>query len=284
MTFAAESRHLLSIAVAAARQVEEPLKAAFRSEIGFGYKRDLHDIVTEHDKAAEGRIVSHILRQFPDSTILGEEGGTTGNGAVHWYVDPIDGTTNFACGIAHWCVSIAAAIDGQLVAGVILDPMAGDLFTGSIDGAFRNDVPLAARAADDETRAVLLTSFPNARHFRDIGNDALTAQTELFDRFLALRNLGSGALHLAHVVAGWADAVLGFSTNPWDVAAGILILERAGGRYVGLGKDGAPHESVTAPHYFAVGRGAQYPTLERIAKGMASAHTRDFNKPERALA
>jgi myo-inositol-1(or 4)-monophosphatase len=202
---------------------------------------------------------------------VGEEGGTQGSGAVRWYVDPIDGTTNFAHGIAHWCVSIAAAIEGELVAGVILDPMAGDLFTGGFDGAFRNGEKLTARAAADEARAVLLTSFPNARHLRDFGIGAHEAHAELLDRFQAIRNLGSGALHLAHVAAGWSDAVLGFSTNPWDVAAGILILERAGGRYVGIGAGGAAQESVTAPHYYAVGQGAHYPSLDRIARAVAGA-------------
>ena len=75
---------------------------------------------------------------------------------------------------------------------------------------------------------MLLTGFPNARHLRHMGSEALEGQAELLNAFLALRNLGSGALHLAHVAAGWADATLGFSTNPWDVAAGMLILEQGG--------------------------------------------------------
>jgi myo-inositol-1(or 4)-monophosphatase len=281
MTKLAESARLLGVARNAALGVADELRAAFRSAMHYDYKRDLHDIVTAHDRASEERISAFIFSQVPDSTFVGEEGGRQGGGRVTWYVDPIDGTTNFARGIANWCVSIAAVADGELLAGVILDPVACNLFSADRSGAWLNGSPLAARAYPEEERAVLLTSFPNARHVEDYGQPVFEAQAELLDAFLATRNLGSGALQLAHVAAGWADATLGFSTNAWDVAAGILILEQAGGRFVGLdrGTDFAP--SLLASDYFGVGRDADYPTLDRVARRV-SALTRSAQQLEMA--
>lgn len=281
MTSVAESTRLLDIARSAALGVEAQLCAAFRSPMSFDTKRDAHDIVTAHDRAAEKRIVSTILQALPDSTIVGEEGGRQGNGQVVWYVDPIDGTSNFARGIAFWCVTIAASVGGKLVAGVIHDPIAGNTFSADLGGAWLNGKRLEARAAASEERAMLLTSFPNARHIGLYGDKGLAAQVELLDAFLALRNLGSGALQLAHVAAGWADAALGFQTNPWDVAAGILILEQAGGRYAGHDLGTVSEPSFLAHDYFAVGAGADFPTLERVARQVSGARSVD-SRMERA--
>lgn len=265
-----ESSQLLDIARKAALTVGEPLRTAFRTPMDYEYKRDLHDIVTIHDRASEERIRSIIFSEIPDSTFVGEEGGKEGDGAVVWYVDPIDGTSNFASGIAHWCVSIAAAVEGELVAGVIFDPIARNLFSADLGGARLNDVPIMCRARVDEGKAVLLTGFPNARHVRDVGDRAFGAQAELLDSCHAVRNLGSGALHLAHLAAGWADATMGLSTNPWDVAAGILILRQAGGRFVGLENGRMLEPAFLAPDYFAHGREAAYPILERVIYALSA--------------
>jgi myo-inositol-1(or 4)-monophosphatase len=265
MTSPEDSRRLMAVAEAAAREVEPMLLAAFRSEMTVRTKRDLHDIVTEHDRASEKAIVARIRAEVPDSTIVGEEGGRQGDGAVVWHVDPIDGTTNFARGLPQWCVSIGVEVKGALVAGVVHAPATGETFTADLSGAWRNGAPLAARARPTEAEAVLLTGFPNARHLDDVGDAAYPAHRDLVERFLALRNLGSGALHLAWVAAGDVDATLGFATNPWDVAAGIFILERAGGRFVGLSAGAPAAVAHLADDYYAVGANADYPTLERVA-------------------
>lgn len=254
----------------AALGVEAQLKAAFRSAMALDIKRDFHDIVTEHDRASEERIASVIFREVPDSAMVGEEGGRRGGGSVVWYVDPIDGTSNFARGIAQWCVSIAAAVDEEIVAGVVFDPMAGNLFAASLDGAWLNGRPIQARAYPGERQATLLTSFPNARNINDFGAMVHGCQAELLRAFQATRNLGSGALNLAHIAAGWADATLGLSTNPWDVAAGILILRQAGGVYRGLDGGDGSEPAHLAPDYFATGAGANYPTLERVARTVSA--------------
>lgn len=277
-----QSAQLRRVAENAARIAGDPLLDVFRSGMGYSYKRDRHDIVTEHDRASEARIIAEITTAVPDSTIVGEEGGETGQGRVRWYVDPIDGTSNFARGIANWCVSIAAAVDGELVAGVIYDPVAGNMFAADREhGASLNTRPIAVNAEAEEERAVLLTGFPNNKHLRLFGRQALYAHEELLDAFLAIRTLGSGALNLAHVAAGWADAVIGFRTNSWDVGAGAFILEQAGGRYFGF-RDGAPATpDFLMPDYIAVGRASAYPSLQAIMTRLTRPAHDEHNEPSK---
>jgi myo-inositol-1(or 4)-monophosphatase len=270
MTVEEESVQLRQTAIEAALSVGEQLVAAFRTGMDKDFKRDLHDIVTVHDKASEVKISQVILDAVPDSTIIGEEGGENGTGRVRWYVDPIDGTSNFARGIALWCVSIAAVIDEQIVAGVIYNPVADDLFSADLTGAWLNGEPLSTRASADEVGATIVSSFPNAHDLSLFGRDCLESQRELLENFQAVRNLGSGALNLAHVAAGWADATMGFETSPWDVAAGILILEQAGGFYRGYRRGVIDEPSFLAPDYFGVGAGANYPTLTAVIETLSS--------------
>jgi len=269
MTTNAEASRLMAVAEDAARAVTPMLLAAFRTAMAVTTKRDAHDIVTAHDRASEVALSAHIRAAVPESTIIGEEGGRQGRGRVVWYVDPIDGTTNFARGLAQWCVSIGVEVDGRLVAGVVHAPALGETTTADLSGAWRNGVAITAAARPSEAEAVLLTSFPNARHFEEIGARAVAPHRELVERFLALRNLGSGAIHLAALAAGEADAMLGFCTHSWDIAGGLFILERAGGRFIGL----TAGEEVAAAHraddFFATGAGADYPTLERIARDLS---------------
>jgi len=273
-TAEAQSEMLRRTAEAAARSVRAQLVAAFRTVMDTDFKQDLHDIVTVHDRLSEDQIRSVIHTAVPDSTIVGEEGGEDGTGRVRWYVDPIDGTSNFARGIALWCVSIAAVVDGRVVAAVIDNPVANEVFSADLSGAWLNGQPLVARASIDESGATIVSSFPNAHDLQLFGTEALTAQAALIQSFQAVRNLGSGALNLAHVAAGWADATMGFATKPWDVAAGVLILEQAGGTYFGF-SGGAPDvPSFLAPDYFAVGAGATYPTLRLVVEGLSSRRAR----------
>ncbi len=268
MELAEESEQLLTTVKSAALSVGGQLVAAFRTSMEKDFKRDLHDIVTVHDKASEKQIISMILAAVPDSTIVGEEGGQSGTGRVHWYIDPIDGTSNFARGIALWCVSIAAVIEGRVVASVIYNPVADDLFSADLTGAWLNGRQLTARASTDEASATIVSSFPDARDLQLFGAEALTAHGRLLNSFQAVRNIGSAALCLAHVAAGWADASMGFSTSPWDVAAGSLILEQAGGTYFGYRKGATDSSGFLAPDFFAVGGGADYPTLRDVLEGL----------------
>lgn len=259
---------LRAVAETVARAAGTPLTAVFRAEMNVDYKVDLHDPVTVHDKRTEEVIRERLLAEVPGSAIVGEEGGEIGEGPVKWFVDPIDGTSNFAAGMAFWCVSIGAVVDGRIVAGAVYDPMADNLFSADTDGAWLNGEPLACPEAREEARATLITGYPVQRDFRLEGREvALDGLGHLVSAFSTLRRPGSAALSLCHVAVGWADAAAGFGVNAWDVTAAILILERAGGSYrpLTLGKlpDGAPAHH--CPGYVALGRGAHFPTLERVA-------------------
>ncbi|XAZ26116.1 inositol monophosphatase (plasmid) [Sinorhizobium sp. B11] len=267
------SRRLKEVAKGAALAVREPLLAAFRSKISVDYKVDLHDVVTIHDKQAENTIRAYILEHEPNSAIMGEEGGQTGSGAIQWYVDPIDGTANFARGLAFWCVSVAAVVDGEVVAGAIYDPVAGMMFSADINASSLNDRPLCSRSVGEEVHATLITGYPVARDFRLDGRDvALANMGMLVETFSTLRRPGSAALSIAHVAAGWADAAAGFGVNAWDVAAATLILKNARGTYepLTLGKVPTGSADFLCPGYIATGAGANYPTLERVARSISS--------------
>ena len=259
---------LLDTATAAARLAAPDLLAAFRGRIRVEHKRDRHDPVTEHDRRAEAAIREAIFRAVPDSTFMGEEGGTTGAGEVEWFVDPIDGTANFACGIAFWCISIGAVVEGRAVAGAVYDPVADTMFTASAAGAWLNGRPLVSAGAPPEGNATLITGYPVARDFRLDGRDvALDRFGRLVAAVATLRRPGSAALSICHVAAGWADAAMGFGVNPWDVTAANLILERAGGRYLPLTLGRCPAGAPVHDHpgYLALRGGADYPGIAAIA-------------------
>ena len=277
-----ESKRLRAVAEQASQLMREQLLAAFRSNMAVDYKVDLHDVVTKHDKESEVAIRDFILREVPDSTVLGEEDGASGEGRVKWYVDPIDGTSNFARGFAFWCVSVGAVIDGEIVAGAIYDPVTGMLFSADVTGAWLNGEPLRSRAIADERHATLITGYPVARDLRLDGREqALENFGELAETFSTLRRPGSGALSLCHVAAGWVDASAGFGTNPWDVVAAILILRQAGGTYepLTLGKVDKGERDFMCPGFVALGEGADYPTLTRVARGISD--SRDVARASR---
>ncbi|REJ07238.1 inositol monophosphatase [Microbacterium bovistercoris] len=276
-----ESQQLRRVAVQAALGVGDQLRDAFRAPMQRDFKRDAHDIVTVHDRAAEQSITAALLDDVPDAMIVGEEGGTRGSGRVQWHIDPIDGTSNFARGLAYWCVSIAAVADEQVVAGVVFDPMAQNVFSADLSGAWLGDAPLRSDAAPDEIDATLISSFPNPKDTWLFGETAYEAQSRLVASFGAVRNLGSGALNLAHVAAGWADATMGFYTNSWDIAAGGFILEQAGGSIRGLaaGADREPFH--LAPDYYATGVGGDYPTLTSVMTDWSSRYDAGDPPPHR---
>ncbi len=264
---AADSKALRNIAREAALKVAPPLVAAFRSRMDIDYKVDLHDPVTEFDRQSEATIRAHIMAAAPNSVIIGEEGGSAGSGDVKWYVDPIDGTSNFVCGLAFWCVSIGAVIGEEMVAGVVYDPVADDMFSADLTGAWLNDEPLRSIGQPEESRATLITGYPVMRDFGLDGREvALADLGDLIEAFSTLRRPGSGALSLCHVAAGWVDAAAGFGANPWDIAAGALIVRQAGGEYrpLTLGRVSPNTPAHLCPGYVAVAGGGNYPTLDRV--------------------
>jgi myo-inositol-1(or 4)-monophosphatase len=235
----AASARLREIATEAVQLVAPDLRQAFRTFMDVDFKRDQHDPVTEYDRQAEQAIAKLLTSRVPGSTVVGEEDGVrAGSSTVTWYVDPIDGTANFAHGLAFFCSSIGAVVDDQVVAGAILDPIAGHLFSADLTGAWLNGEPLRSRGVSAEARGLLITSYPNARALAEDGSWGLARYAELVAGYGTVRRPGSAALSLCHVAAGWADAALGTSVSAWDICAAQLIVRQAGGSYLGFGGDG----------------------------------------------
>jgi myo-inositol-1(or 4)-monophosphatase len=204
-------------------------KARLGSDIGIENKGEL-DLVTEVDRACEQAILARLRRSFPDHDVVAEESGPALTGSEYrWYVDPLDGTTNFAHSYPFFCTSIALTRSGEVIASAVYDPVKDELFTGARGrGATCNGRPLRVTSAGELTRSVFLTGFPY-----DLRDD-VRHTLRLFERFLhharALRRDGAAALDLAYLAAGRIDGYFEERLNPWDVLAGSLLVEEAGGR------------------------------------------------------
>ena len=191
-------------------------------------EKSKNDFVTEVDRQAENVIIDTLLKAYPKHAILAEESGTRGNSEYIWIIDPLDGTTNFMHGFPHYAVSIALQHKGVLQQAVIYDPLRQELFTASRgDGAYLNDRRIRVSKRKELKGALLGTGFP----FRE------GADLELFIRSLralspftaGIRRAGAATLDLAYVACGRLDGFWEFGLKPWDMAAGILLIEEAGG-------------------------------------------------------
>ncbi|TSD11967.1 inositol monophosphatase [Curtobacterium sp. KBS0715] len=283
---------LRTIAEEAARAVAPDLLAVFRAPMTISTKRDAHDVVTLHDRAAEEAITAVLTAAVPGSVVLGEETGRTGttgstgttgttgedgsaDPVVRWIVDPIDGTANFARGLAYWCISIAAEVDGEVVAGVVFDPVADHVFAADDVGAWLDGAPMHSSSGPDDA-ATVLTSFPVQQDLDLLGEAAaFDLLRDLTLRYRHHHSLGSGALNLVHVAAGWSDATMGFATHPWDVAAGALVLERAGGWFRGFRRGGAVDRPHLADDYVAAGAGGSHAELVRRVQELSATTVAD---------
>jgi myo-inositol-1(or 4)-monophosphatase len=218
----------LEVAVAAAETAGEVLRSGFGREQTVKYKGKV-DLVTEVDERAEAVIGEMLRGAFPGYGMLAEEGGRRlGEGDSRWIVDPLDGTTNYAHGLPIFAVSIALERAGEVVLGVVHDPMRGETYVAERGGgATLNGEPIRVSDTDEPIRALLVTGFPYDR------SDMGTA-VELFGRLTELtqgvRRLGAAALDLCYVAAGRLDAYYEKGLHAWDVAAGSLIIKEAGGR------------------------------------------------------
>ncbi len=218
----------LEVAVAAAEAAGRVLRDGFGRQHRIEYKGEA-DLVTEADKEAEQKIEEVLREGFPDHGMLTEEGGETqGEGDARWIVDPLDGTTNYAHGVPLFCTSIALERAGEVIVGVVHDPMANETYAAERGGgATLNGEPLELSNTDEPARALLGTSFADRPEELEVGLD-------VFGRFAGLargvRRLGSGALDLCYVAAGRLDGCYEQGFSAWDVAAGVLIVEEAGGK------------------------------------------------------
>jgi myo-inositol-1(or 4)-monophosphatase len=223
---------ILDVAADAARAGGEILESYWRSlPRGAISEKKKTAFVTWADKESEEVIAARIRERFPRDGFLGEEGGRRGGGdeARIWIVDPLDGTTNFIAGFPFWCVSVAAREKGEIVAGIVWDPLRAELYAAERGGgAFRNGERLRVTEQPNLDGAFLATGFPfRSKERIDL---YLALFRALFLRARAIRRAGSAALDLANVAAGVFDGFFEFKLSIWDIAAGSLLIEEAGGR------------------------------------------------------
>ena len=191
------------------------------------------NLVTIADKESEAFIIRRIQERYPGHSILAEESGATqapGAGHEHrWIIDPLDGTTNFAHGYPFYCVSIALEHQGEIVCGAVYDPHRDEMFTAERDGgSFLNGARLSVSVVDQLSHGLLTTGFPY--NFRQHVDAAIGQFRDFMMGSQAVRRGGSAALDLCYVAMGRCDGFWELELNPWDTAAGRLILEEAGGR------------------------------------------------------
>jgi myo-inositol-1(or 4)-monophosphatase len=198
-------------------------------------KKGRIDLVTEADLETERAFRALIGSRFPDHVVLGEEGAgaSAAAGRCRWIIDPLDGTTNFAHGLALFCVSIALEIDGRIELGVVYDPVAEELFVAERGaGARLNGAPIGVSDGSALVDALLVTGFPYT--IREERRQQVAVFGAMLEEAQAVRRLGSAALDLCYVAAGRFEGYWEERVYPWDLAAGALIVEEAGGRVTGL--------------------------------------------------
>ena len=232
----------LTVALAVAKEAGDVLRHYNRGDLRIETKSSAIDLVTQADRAAEAVILAGLRAHFPAHGILAEESGQVQNGAQTWVVDPIDGTTNFAHGHPHFCVSIGLCEGKTPRLGVIHDPLRNETFVGetghgawliTADGVRQ---PLTVADTDALENALVGTGFAYDRHTG--GRTNIDEFVGLLGSVRGIRRCGSAALDLAYLAAGRLDGFWEFKLSPWDTGAGAAILAEAGGRMSRV--DGGP--------------------------------------------
>jgi myo-inositol-1(or 4)-monophosphatase len=200
----------------------------FRQRVTIEYKGDA-DLVTIADRNSETLIRERILSLWPSHAILGEEGGLVDTGSDYrWYVDPLDGTTNFAHGFPVFCVSMGLEHKGKMIAAVIYDPTRDELFAAEQgSGTYLNQERMHVSKIANLSECLVGTGFPSKKRHK---NPNIFFYHHLTLRTHGVRRAGSAALDLCNVASGRLDGFWEFNLNPWDTAAGVLLVEEAGGK------------------------------------------------------
>src|SRR5580692_9164078 len=236
----------LETAAGIAREAGALIASYHSRGIGFELKGE-NDLVTEADRASERLIVERLRSHFPTHAVVAEEGGgIEGSSEYRWYVDPLDGTTNFAHGFPMFNVTLGLERAGELIAGVVYDPVHDEMFAAEIGGgAYLNNnrihVSKAARVED----ALVATGFPSRKRHENV-NVHFYYQMAMLSH--GVRRAGAAALDLAYVACGRLDAFWEFGLHPWDMAAGVLLVREAGGAVSDM--HGGPFD-LRGPHTLA---------------------------------
>jgi myo-inositol-1(or 4)-monophosphatase len=223
---------------AIAREAGALIMRHFHEHLKVEYKGEA-DLVTVADRASEALIRERLREQFPSHDVLGEEQGLSDRGSDYrWYVDPLDGTTNFAHGFPVFCVSMALEHLGQRIAAVVYDPTRDELFSAEKGrGAQLNGKPCRVSQTSRLQECLVATGFPSHKRHK---NPNIYFYHQITLRTHGVRRAGSAALDLCNVACGRFDAFWEFNLNPWDTAAGVLLVEEAGGKVSRF--DGSPFE------------------------------------------
>jgi myo-inositol-1(or 4)-monophosphatase len=228
---------LVGIAESVAREAGALLREFYRRGVATEYKGDV-DLVTEADRASEALIVDRLSKALPEHGIYGEEGTRQAlESEFRWYIDPLDGTTNFAHGFPAFCVilgcehrakGLAATEDGEMVAGVIYDPLRDEMFSAERGGGARlNGNPIHVSGTKKLQDSLVATGFPSQKRHR---SPNIHFYQEFTLRSHGVRRAGAAGLDLAYVASGRLEGFWEFNLNPWDTSAGYLLVEEAGGR------------------------------------------------------
>lgn len=224
-------KELLQIAKTAAINAGKILKEGFGTNFSIRSKEGKHNLVTEYDLRSEHSIIEFLKKEVPNSVFLAEESGKSQNfdsNSIKWIIDPLDGTVNYAHNIPFFCVSIAAELNNQIYIGVIYNPLIDEMFYAlKGHGAYLNGSLISVSTTDKFEDAFLVTGFP----YRPGESNYRSAElfVNVVQRGMPIRRLGSAALDLAYVADGRFDGFWEMELNPWDVAAGYLLVQEAGG-------------------------------------------------------
>ena len=220
---------LLNIAIRAARKAGDVIARNIdRRDVFAVSEKSPYDFVTEIDRTAEQRIIDTVRRSYPDHAFLAEESGAHGRGDFEWIVDPLDGTTNFVHGFPHVAVSIAVRRRERLEHAVVFDPLRQELFTASRGAGARLDDRRIRVAAKSDLKGALIGTGLTPREIGRLESHLATLKT-LGSEPAQIRRGGAAALDLAYVAAGRLDGFWQTGLGPWDIAAGALLVQEAGG-------------------------------------------------------
>jgi len=222
--------NFLDAAIEIAREAGEVLMA--HRGVAFELKGE-YDLVTAADRASEKLVIQRLHERFPEHGIFAEEGGRAALEApLRWYIDPLDGTTNYAHGYPQWNVTLALAKKGEVIAGVVYDPLNRELFAAERGaGARLNGAPIHVSKASSLNDSLVSTGFPSRRRHQNV-NIHFYYQLAMLTH--GVRRSGSAAIDLAYAACGRIEAFWEFGLNPWDMAAGTLLVEEAGGKTSGM--------------------------------------------------
>jgi myo-inositol-1(or 4)-monophosphatase len=236
----------LEAAAEVAREAGVVITQYLERHIGFELKGEF-DLVTEADRASERLIVERLQARFPTHSIVAEEGGgQDGSSEYRWYVDPLDGTTNFAHGFPAFNVTLGLERAGEMIAGVVYDPLRDEMFKAERgSGAYLNNRRIHVSKAPRIEECLVATGFPSRKRHENV-NVHFYYQLAMLSH--GVRRAGSAALDLAYVACGRLDAFWEFGLKPWDMAAGVLLVREAGGTCSDM--HGGPF-SVKGPHVLA---------------------------------